>query len=375
MKQLCPVILLIALTVFLAACTGTADPSATPGPTNTAVSPIETLPPTETAVATDTVPTKTPPPLDTAAAPTGTPLPATETPTAEATAPPVTTLPIPTLDPSGSWSVVNPFYYLLGPTPAPEGWTVEPCEGEAALLCIADEQGSIGAAELLINPLDTNPEFQAFLEEQGITLDSAPEPGEAYDTAVRAALTAQAEQYFDIFEADRAFTYPNDLFTRLSPEPVLLGTLPGLAFGFTREDASGAIAERYLNLAAYDQGVLYWLTAPYDPANITTFASDEALIEFEPYLREIAAGLQLPPPVAETDVEVVNVVVDGVTLTAVYGQGLFGVGINVAASQEAPYAVTGTSPDGRWWQVVCPEVLSQVCWLPADPQRVEPVAP
>jgi hypothetical protein len=35
--------------------------------------------------------------------------------------------------------------------------------------------------------------------------------------------------------------------------------------------------------------------------------------------------------------------------------------------------VTGASPDGRWWQVVCPQVLSGVCWLPTDPQRVQPI--
>jgi hypothetical protein len=209
------------------------------------------------------------------------------------------------------------------------------------------------------------------LAEQGITLDDAPEPGEAYDTAVRAALTAQAERYLDLIEADRAFTYPDDPFTRLDPEPVMLGSLPGLAFGFMREDAIG-VAERYLNIAAYNAGVLYWFAAPYDPANVTTFISDEALLQFERYFREIAAGLQLPPPVVETEVDAINVIADGVQLTAVYGQGPFGVGAPVDATQDAPYTVTGASPDGRWWQAVCPEVLSQTCWLPADPQRVEP---
>jgi hypothetical protein len=285
---------------------------------------------------------------------------------------PVQTRPIPTLDPN-AWSAINPLHILLGPTPAPEGWTVQPCKGETALLCVADEQETIGAAELLINPLDTNPEFQAFLEEQGIMPDVTPEAGEAYETAVRAALTSQAERYLDIIEADREFTYPDDPFTRLGPKPVLLGGLPGLAFGFTREGASGAIEERYLNIAAYDRGVLYWFSAPFDPNNITTFISDEALLEFEPYFREIAAGVRLPPPVVETDVEAVNVMVSGVQLMAVYGQGPFGAGVLVEASQDEPYAVIGASPDGRWWQVLCPEVLSGVCWLPADLQRARPI--
>jgi hypothetical protein len=285
---------------------------------------------------------------------------------------PMGTHPIPTLDPN-AWSAINPLHILLGPTPAPADWMVQPCEGEAALLCISDEQQAIGTAELLITPLDTNPEFQAFLEEQGITPNATPEAGEAYETAVRAALAAQAGHYLDIIEADREFTYPDDPFNRLEPEPALLGELPGLAFGFTREDASGVVSERYLNIATYDRGVLYWLAAPFDPGNVTTFDSDEALLEFEPYLREIAAGLRLPPPVVETDAEVVSVLESGVQLAAVYGQGFFGAGTLVEASQDEPYTVTGASPDGRWWQVVCPQVLSGVCWLPTDPQRVQPI--
>jgi hypothetical protein len=134
MKRSIFTFMFVTFNILLAACNGTADPTATPDPTNTAVLPIETIPPTDTA------PTRTPPPLDTATAPAETPLPATETPAAEATVPPITTLPIPTLDPNGSWSAVNPLYYLLGPTSAPEGWLVEPCEGEAVLLCITDER-------------------------------------------------------------------------------------------------------------------------------------------------------------------------------------------------------------------------------------------
>jgi hypothetical protein len=362
--------LLLSLVLVACATPGGSTVTVQPEPTGT-VAVMTEVSPTETAVPA----TRTPPPVETAVlagetpSPTETAAPPTEPPVM--TQLPVETRPIPTLDPN-AWSAVNPLHILLGSTPAPEGWMVQPCEGEAALLCISNGQQTIGAAELLINPLDTNPEFQAFLEEQGITPETMPEPGEAYETAVRAALASQAEQYLDIIEADRQITYPDDPFNRLESEPVLLGELPGLAFGFTREDASGAIEERYLNIAAYDRGVLYWLAAPYDPANVTTFTSDEALLEFEPYLREIAAGLRLPPPVVESDVEAVNVTARGVQLMAVYGQGPFGAGTLVEASQDEPYIVTGVSPDGRWWQVVCPEVLSGVCWLPTDPQRVLP---
>jgi hypothetical protein len=239
---------------------------------------------------------------------------------------------------------------------------------------VSDGQESVGAAELLFTALDTHPDFQAILAENGLEPGTTPQPGEAYESAIRAALTALAEQYLAVIEADRQATYPNDTFVRLEPEPTQVGQLPGLTFGFRREDASGMVAERYLNYAAYDQGVLYWLGAQYDPANVTTFVSNEVLTEFEPYLREIVAGLNLPPPVMETEVAAVNVLTAGVPLTAVYGQGVFGVGVPVDASQDEPYPVTGASPDGRWWQVACPEVLAGVCWLPADPARVQPAA-
>lgn len=34
---------------------------------------------------------------------------------------------------------------------------------------------------------------------------------------------------------------------------------------------------------------LYWLTATYDPGNVSTFASDEELLLFEPYLEMMVA--------------------------------------------------------------------------------------
>jgi Tol biopolymer transport system component len=36
--------------------------------------------------------------------------------------------------------------------------------------------------------------------------------------------------------------------------------------------------------------------------------------------------------------------------------------------------VTGASPDGEWWQVVCPEGTAGECWITADPRWSEPAA-
>ena len=291
---------------------------------------------------------------------------------ATATAVPTTspTQPIPTADPNMPWTAANIFNTILGPAPAPEGWQVQPCEGEAPWLCISDGQETVGLVELAVYPLDGHTEFQAILAELGLEPGIELQPDEA-----RAALSALAESYLDIIREDRQITYPDDPFIPIGPEPVQVGRLPGVAIGFIHENGDRQVVERYLNYTAFDGHTIYWITAPYDPANVTTFVSDEALTQLEPYLREIVAGLMLPPPVVESDVEAVNVVAGGVSLMAVYGQAPLGAGVLVEASQTEPYVVTGASPDGRWWRVECPEALTGVCWLPADPQRVRPATP
>jgi hypothetical protein len=37
--------------------------------------------------------------------------------------------------------------------------------------------------------------------------------------------------------------------------------------------------------------------------------------------------------------------------------------------------VTGISPDGRWWQVICPDDKVGGCWITADPEMTEPTSP
>jgi hypothetical protein len=37
--------------------------------------------------------------------------------------------------------------------------------------------------------------------------------------------------------------------------------------------------------------------------------------------------------------------------------------------------VTGVSPDGRWWRVMCPDDTVGSCWVSADPTVTEPTTP
>lgn len=336
---------LLVLVVLLGGCAVTDDVTAVPGVTATTGAATATVVPEITATAEAATATVAP----------------TEV---------VTLTPPPTPYDDTFWTADNIFNTILGSTSAPEGWQVQPCEGEAPWLCITNGQDFVGLVELGVYPLDTHPEFQAILADLGLEPGVDLQPGDA-----RAALSALAENYLDVIREDREITYPDDPFIPIGPEPVQVGQLPGVTVGFVRENSAGEVLERYLSYAAFDGHAIYWLTAPYDPANVTTFVSDEALTQFEPYLREIVAALLLPPPVVKTDVEAVSVVVGGVSLMGVYGQAPLGIGVLIEASQAEPYIVTGASADGRWWRVECAEALTGVCWLPADPQRVQPALP
>lgn len=176
----------------------------------------------------------------------------------------------------------------------PEGRRVEPCEGEAAVLCVNDGQENLGYAELLIFPLT------GYAEDHPVRLvtDDLPADPTTYTAdqaaAVQQALTALAKEHLDIIAADRIITYPNDTFTQLPLEPTRMGALSALTFGFVHTNEAGEVVERYLNVAAFDRQFIYWLGINYDPANVSTFVSDTLIIQFAPFFLEIAASLPIP---------------------------------------------------------------------------------
>ncbi|MCI0394911.1 MAG: hypothetical protein L0332_05565 [Chloroflexi bacterium] len=257
----------LAILITLGACRATAEPTPTSLPaTSTPVTPAIT--PTNTIAAPAVSPS--PPPPVSPSSPAG-----------PETAP----------APSG-----NPFHTLLGPATLPEEWAVEPCPGDAPFLCVARNGQNVGYVELLSLPLADQTDFQAILEAHGLTPGARPEAGDTYAASARAALADLAANYLASVEADRQQTYPPGARFIPSPmEPVRVGVLPGLSFGFTSVGADEAILERYVNYAAFDEDTLYWLGAQYDPQNVTTFTTDDDLLAFVPYLQGIVAALRLPP--------------------------------------------------------------------------------
>ncbi|MBN1814847.1 MAG: hypothetical protein JXA14_23610 [Anaerolineae bacterium] len=264
-SRLAPAVLVLVI-VMMAACGGTPETVTTPS-TVTALAP--------TATALSLTPTVTAPvPMAT----TDPPLPN-----------PTASEPAPT---SG-----NPFTTILGPVTTPPGWTVEPCEGEGPFLCVSTGDTFPATVELLQYPLEQHEDAPQWLADAGL------EPGQLLDPedpehahAAREVLRALRADHMGVVKEDRGITYPEGRsFVLLEPEEVQVGRLPGLFYGFSGVEEDGEAYERWLTYAALDGQTFYILTAFYDPSDTPgSFASDEALLTFAPYLRDIAAGLRLP---------------------------------------------------------------------------------
>jgi hypothetical protein len=153
----------------------------------------------------------------------------------------------------------------------------------------------LGSVEMLRNPIADRPEFEEMLRQAGVPagpLDlSQPEQA----ARVRAALRAMADSHMDSIEQDRRVTYPpGTTFSRIEPEEIVIGGLPGLAYGFAGLQADGRAVERWLTYIVHDGAALYFFTAFHAPDAPGSFPSDAELLPFEPYLRHILAGLRLP---------------------------------------------------------------------------------
>lgn len=211
---------------------------------------------------------------------------------------PAATLPAPTATtPEPAPSPENPWLHLLGAVTAPPGWTVEPCEGPAPFLCVSPENAFPGSVELFQYPLDQHQDAQQWLLEAGLELGQPIDSNDAKQArAARGVLRALMADHMGVVEEDREITYPEGRsFVLLEPEEVQVGRLPGLFYGFAGVEEDGQTYERWLTYAATDGRDFFILTAFYDPSDTPgSMPSDEALLTFAPYLRDIVAGLELP---------------------------------------------------------------------------------
>jgi hypothetical protein len=198
--------------------------------------------------------------------------------------------------------LTNPFPKILGPTPAPDGWRVEPCTGDGPFLCVLEGAQNVGFVHLSSYPLETMTDFQVMLSAAGVDAASFnyKDPGDA--ARARQALTAFVENYHSTIMQDRQATFGDTkTYKRLETEEINVGELPGLRYGFTLLNQDGSIHERWLSFSTFDGEGLFTIVASYYPDPELSFRSDEDLLHFEPFLVDIIKGLRLPHPEVRGD--------------------------------------------------------------------------
>jgi hypothetical protein len=346
MLRTVPALLFAGLWLLVSACgttTATSTPGATAAPT--------VMPPSATvnqpaSTATDT-------PLATAttdvASPTSPTVPPTEVP------PELTS---------------NLFAWLLGPTSAPEGWTVQPCPGYPFALCVSQGAELASILPMTLYPIETMPEFQGMLAEAGLEPGPLDLQDDRHVSGVRAALADFVEAYHESIEADRAGRYGSEIsYVRETNQDIRLGALPGLSYGFAGIRADGTAYERWVSYVGFDGELLYILAAPYSPEAFGAFASDEDLQAFLPHLTTILAGMRLPLPVLATEVQAVRAL-HTLDVFRAYGEPGNPVG-QIAAGETV--TVTGVSVHGQNWRVSCPDGSPYSCWITANTSVAEPI--
>jgi hypothetical protein len=95
-------------------------------------------------------------------------------------------------------------------------------------------------------------------------------------------------------------------------------------------------------------------------------------VSADPQLTQPASapgGEQTAPGVQETDVQYIMAQTDIPIYGGAPGDTRSQIGF-VAGGQIAQ--VTGVSPDGAWWRVLCPDDSEGDCWVAADPSQTQP---
>jgi hypothetical protein len=289
--------------------------------------------------------------------------------TTTAATPPQSAVITPAAMPAADSTTENLFTLILGPTVVPKGWAVQPCAGAGAFLCVQAGGELVGNSELALYPIETLPEFQDLLAEAGLEPGPLDWQDPAQQAKLRVALQGFVTSYHTSIEADRQAEYGDQIrYMRLETQATMLGDLPGLRFGFVGLTQSDEVYERWVTFVAFDGDLLYLQVAFYRPDTVSTFRSDEELQIFLPYLAMIVAELQLPLPVLATEVQAVQAQ-RVLEIFRAYGVPTNPVG-QVAAGETI--AVTGISPDGRYWQVPCPNGVLGNCWIAAGPNDTVP---
>ena len=191
----------------------------------------------------------------------------------------------------------NPWQWLLCEAALPKDWQVQVCEPTQPFLCVTKQGQRIGTVEVQRWDLEQLPDLQGEFSKRGLVPGLLIYDNPSDRAKVLAALNANIIDYYQTIRADRLATYGTRfVFVEKKPEEVQVGRLPGLNYGFSRVTKADEIQERYISYMAFDGSqYLYIITTSFDPpAETGTFDSLADFETFEPYLRTIVAGLNLP---------------------------------------------------------------------------------
>ncbi|MEH1844429.1 MAG: hypothetical protein V7L25_05315 [Nostoc sp.] len=191
----------------------------------------------------------------------------------------------------------NIWQKILGNTATPTNWQIAACEGNAPLLCVSSKGELLGTVEINIYSLANNEDFQKKLITAGIAPGSEVDyQSSKYQTQVLSALKAWVEDNYAAFAKDRQGKYGKQItFLAYPPQPVPVGKLQGIRYGFAGLKLKGGVQEQHIGHIAFDGTKLYVITTAFDPGTQTgKFEKLENLAIFQPYLYAIAADLRLP---------------------------------------------------------------------------------
>ncbi|MEH2064814.1 MAG: hypothetical protein V7K50_21575 [Nostoc sp.] len=191
----------------------------------------------------------------------------------------------------------NIWQKILGNASAPTNWQVAACEGNAPLLCISSKGKRLGTVEINVYPLANNEDFRKKLLAAGIPIGSQVDyQSSKYQTQVLPALKAWVADHYAAFAKDRQGKYGKQItFSSYPPQPVPVGKLQGIRYGFAGLKQQGGVEEQHIGHVAFDGSKLYVITTAFDPGMQTgKFEKLEDLAIFQPYLYAIASDLHLP---------------------------------------------------------------------------------
>lgn len=156
------------------------------------------------------------------------------------------------------------------------GWSVQACEGDALMLCVADGSTHLGVVEMLA--------YRADLQAGSSRADY---------------LQSRVDDMLAGMAADRAVGCPHLTFSALPVTAHVVDGLEAVRFGFRMVDDAGREAERLVLYFALDGTTHVTITAAaYAPDGCLERIGEfepSVLQEFEPYLDRIVTATPLPP--------------------------------------------------------------------------------